>query len=156
MIGRWSTPFVGLFLVLIGCYQSITNVITGGADSVEFFGMAWSSRGVALFVFGVLFVLYDFSNTFVGTLYWYLFNDVVPSRVMAQFYSFFRIVGTMAGMIYSTCVFPHVLDNFRFLFIAAGIFYVVGYLAMCYMVKEGRYRSMDLPGSSPGGTASMR
>ncbi|MFB3892633.1 MAG: hypothetical protein ACE15C_11490 [Phycisphaerae bacterium] len=136
---RWSTPFVGLFLVLIGCYESITDFITGGAESVKLLGMNFSRVGVALFVFGVLFVLYDLSNIFVGTLYWYLFNDVVPSRVMAQFLSFFRIVGNLAGVIYSGFIFPHALTHFRILFIAAGVFYALGYLLMCYMVREGRY-----------------
>jgi hypothetical protein len=101
--------------------------------------MTFSSTGIALTVFGVLFVLYDFANIFVGTLYWYLFNDVVPSRVMSQFLSFFRIVGNLAGIIYSGFIFPHALEHFRFLFIAAGVFYVAGYMAMCYMVREGGY-----------------
>ena len=135
----WSTPFVGVFLVLIGYYDSLTGLLTGGADHVKFLGVNLSATTMALLVFAILFVMYDFANNFVGTVYWYLFNDVVPERLLSQFLSFFRIVGTLAGMIYSKFIFPHALEHFRVMFVLAGIVYVGGFMLMCYMVREGSY-----------------
>ena len=147
----WSTPFVGLFLILIGMYESITNAIIGSSGGVSILGVHLSTTAISLIVFGVLFVLYDFANIFVATVYWYLFNDVVPSRLLSQFLSFFRIVGTLAGIIYSKWVFPQALTHFRFLFVMAGIFYGVGFLIMCFMIREGNYPAPPPLAAKPTG-----
>ncbi len=91
----------------------------------------WSSEA--------LFIVYDFVNLFVNTIYWYLFNDVVPEKCMVKFLAFFRIVAGVAGAIYSKWVFPHALTHFRFIFIVAGIGYFIGFTIMCLMIREGQY-----------------
>ncbi|MFB3892632.1 MAG: MFS transporter [Phycisphaerae bacterium] len=135
----WTTPFVGLFLVMIGHYDSLTNLFMGNADTATFLGMTIDRTVMTLIVFGIIFVLFDYSNLFVGTVYYYLFNDVVPSKVMSQFFSFFRIAGTLAGILYNGLVFPYALTHFKLIFTIAGIGYAVGFMLMCFMVKEGRY-----------------
>ena len=135
----WSTPFVGAFLILIGFYDGLTNLFMGTAQQAHFLGMTFGRGTVTLVVFATLFVAFDFSNIFVGTVYWYLFNDVVPEKYLSQFLSLFRIVGTAAGMLYSGLIFPHALEHFRIIFAVAGVFYIIGFLAMCFMVREGNY-----------------
>ena len=121
----WSTPFVGLFLILIGCYDSFTRAFTGGAH--------------ALLVLGILIVGWDFANIFVNTIYYYLFNDVVPPRFLSRFLALFRIVSSLAGIAYNHWVFQHSLAHFRLIFVVAGIAYVVGFTLMCLFVREGSY-----------------
>jgi maltose/moltooligosaccharide transporter len=135
----WSTPFVGLFLILIGYYDTLTNLFTGGADQVQFLGATLGQGTVKLIVFGALLIGWDFANIFVNTVYWYLFNDVVPSAYLSRFLSLFRIVGTLAGMAYNEWVFPHSMTHFRTVFVVAGIAYVVGFLMMCFFIREGEY-----------------
>jgi Na+/melibiose symporter-like transporter len=135
----WSTPFVGLFLVLMGSYEPLTALVMGGKESINILGVNITSMGMSLILVGIFFVAYDFANIFVGTVYWYLFNDVVPHHMLSQFMSCFRIVGTLAGIIYSKWIFPHALDHFQFLFVVGGICYVVAFMAMCVMVREGDY-----------------
>ncbi len=135
----WSTPFVGLFMVLIGCYGNIVHFFMGDAQQVVVLGLTLSRQLLTLVVFGALFVGFDFANIFVGTVYYYLFNDVVPEQFLSRFLSLFRIVGLLAGMLYNKFIFPHALEHFRFIFVAGGIAYAVGFLLMCFFVKEGDY-----------------
>jgi Na+/melibiose symporter-like transporter len=135
----WSTPFVAAFMVLIGYYDGIANLFMGGTEEVSLLGFDLGKTTVTLLVFGALLVGYDLANIFVNTIYWYLFNDVVPEKVMTRFMALFRIVGTAGGAIYQKWIFPHALDNFRFIFVTAGLCYMVGFLIMCFMVKEGQY-----------------
>jgi hypothetical protein len=135
----WSTPVVGIFLVLIGCYESLTHAVTGGAASIRILGHEVSQTAVTLTIFGVLMVGWDFANIFVNTVYWYLFNDVVPEQYLSRFLALFRVVGTLAGMAYNQWVFPHSITHFRIIFIIAGIAYTVGFLLMCLFVREGDY-----------------
>ncbi len=135
----WSTPFVGLFLILIGCYDSVTNVFIGQASSASILGIDVGRATLTLVVFGALFVGFDLANIFVNNVYWYLFNDVVPSQYLSRFMSFFRMTGTLAGVFYNLYIFPQAMDNFRAVFVAGGIIYVIGFMIMCAMVREGKY-----------------
>jgi MFS family permease len=135
----YSTPFVGLFLILIGCYDGLTSLVMGGSEHLAILGMTISRTTVTLVVFGVLFIGFDFANIFVGTIYWYLFNDVVPPQFLSRFLSLFRMVGTAAGVFYNLYVFPSAITHFRVIFVVAGIAYFVGFTLMCIFVKEGSY-----------------
>jgi len=98
----WSTPFVGLFLVLIGCYDSVTKWIFGDATHASVLGIS-----APVVVLGILLVGWDLANIFVNTIYYYLFNDVVPLKYMSRFFAMFRIVISLAGMMFSKWVYPH-------------------------------------------------
>lgn len=135
----WSTPFVGLFLVLIGCYESLTNFFTGGAGAMTVLGHSIGRGAVAITIIGILMVGWDIANVFVGTIYYYLFNDVVPTQYLSRFFACFRIVLTVATMAYSRYVLPHSMTHFRTIFVLAGVVYVAGFMAMCLFVREGQY-----------------
>jgi Na+/melibiose symporter-like transporter len=152
----WSTPFVGLFLVLIGNYEFLTGLVVGQAQTVSVFGWDVGRAGVTLFIFGAALVAYDISNVFVNSIYYYLFNDVVPEGLLARFLAMFRMVGVAGSAIYSKFIFPHVLDNFRLVFTIAGIGYVVGFLLMCLFVKEGSYPPPPVDDKRPGLLAMAR
>ncbi|GEM_PF-338943 len=135
----WSTPLVGLFLVGIGLYEPLTKLLTHGADHATIMGFTISSSSMAIAVLGVLIICWDFANIFVNTVYWYLFNDVVPSTHLSRFMSFFRIVGTAAGMAYNEWIFPHAMTHFSMIFVITGIAYTVGFLVMVIFLREGGY-----------------
>jgi len=135
----WSTPFVGLFLVLIGLHQDFASLVLGDVPSMQIGGFVLTKASISIAILAVLIVGYNLANVFIGTIQWYLFNDVVPQGVMARFLSVYRIGGTGAGMLYSGFLFPHAIGWFRYMFIAAGFGLVIGFLLMCFMVKEGPY-----------------
>ena len=135
----WSAPFMGLFLVLIGCYESLTNVVTGGASGMSILGYTLSRTQVSVAVLGVLIVGSDLAGIFANTVYYYLFNDVVPPQYISRFFSLFRIVASFAGMAYNTWILPHSMTHFRLIFILAGVGYTLGFVLMCLFVREGAY-----------------
>jgi maltose/moltooligosaccharide transporter len=135
----WSTPFVGLFLVLIGCYDSITNALIGNANAATILGIAVSRSTLSLIVIGTAIVGWDLANIFVNTIYYYLFNDVVPPAYISRFLALFRIVFLLVGMGYNKWIYGHGIEHFRMIFVVAGIAYGVGFLLMCLFVREGDY-----------------
>jgi MFS family permease len=141
----WTTPFVGACLILIGFYKDISRWLVGSDGT--FFGMPIETMYIV--TFGVLLVAYDVFSIFVNDVYYYLFNDVVPEQFFTRFQSIFAMVGVLAGAIFSAWIFPYALvtdwqwvqgmDNFKLVMASAGILYGVGFMVMCYMVKEGQY-----------------
>ncbi len=135
----WTTPLVGLFLVLIGCTDNLTAAVTRGADAITVLGYSISTQTIGIALLGVLLFCFDFANMFVGTVYYYMFNDVVPQQFLSRFLSCYRMVSSLAGMLYSAYIFPHALTHFRLIFVLAGVGYTVGLVTMCLFVKEGSY-----------------
>jgi Na+/melibiose symporter-like transporter len=134
-----SAPLVGLFLILIGSYEGLTGLLMGERSSLILFGHDLGLPALTLGVFAALLVGFNFVNIFANTIYYYLFNDVIPAQFISRFVAMFRICGLGASMVYNKALFPVVLDNFRIIFILAGIGYVVGFGLMCIFVKEGQY-----------------
>src|SRR5205823_9491876 len=130
---------VGLFLVLIGCYDSLTNLMIGHASQVSLLGFTFTRAGVSIFILGTMLVGWDLANIFVNTIYYYLFNDVVPAKYMSRFFAMFRVVFSLAGMAFAKWVYPYWSTHFRSIFVIAGIGYAVGFLLMCLFVREGEY-----------------
>jgi hypothetical protein len=76
---------------------------------------------------------------FINTVFWYFFNDVVPQAFMARFLGLFRVVGSLAGMLYSYFLYERALTHMRVIFLGVAALYFVGFTIMCLGVREGRY-----------------
>jgi maltose/moltooligosaccharide transporter len=144
----WSTPFVGLFLILIGSYEQLTSLAVGGAESLHVLGLTLSRNTVSIIILAALMIGFDFANIFANTIYYYLFNDVVPQELMSRFFSIFRMVGVLSNMIYSKLIFPHSMEHFSLIFVLAGAAYIAGFMLMCLFVREGEYPEPEAQGAA--------
>lgn len=131
-----ATPFISILLCVIGFSPDIGKWLYGTA-----LGQAtgWSLGAVTVGVIALTIGLFRIAELFVGTLFYYLFNDVVPQKVIARFLALFKVVGTAAGALYNYFVFQHALTHMRIIFVAAGLLYFFGFMMMCLRVKEGEY-----------------
>ncbi len=131
----FSTPFITLALVLMAFSPEIgqwSHVAIG-----RFTG--WSESTVAIITLAALFIVFQVTNLFITTVFYYFFNDVVPTAFMARFMGLFRVVGSLAGMLYNYYVYEHALTHMRIIFLGAAGIYFVGFMSMCFGIKEGQY-----------------
>lgn len=98
-----------------------------------------TENGVIIVTIGVMMVIFSFFNTFVNSVFWYLFNDVIPDHLLARFMSWFRLVSTMAGSMYAFFVFKYAESHMHEIYIGGAILYTLGFGMMCLKVKEGKY-----------------
>lgn len=129
-----ATPFLVLFLVLMGYSEPITHWLRAGL-----LGDRYSGLSVFLVVIGVFMVCFQFFNLFITSVYYYLFNDVVPHAFLARFMALFRMVGTGAGASFNFFVFKYANTHMKEIFLFAGLLYLVAFALMCWRVKEGEY-----------------
>ena len=99
----------------------------------------WGARAVMIGSLCVLMITYTFCNMFLGTVFYYFFNDVVPGAYMARFFGCFRAIANIAGMLFNWFVYEHALTQMRWIFLGAAVLYGVGFPAMCLAIKEGKY-----------------
>jgi len=127
----FTTPFIVVGLLGIGMNAEIGGVI-GKITSLD-------ARAAALVAFCIFWVLFDFGNTLASAIFNALVNDVVPQRIIGRFFSLFRIISLLAGILYNYYLFEHALDWFKWIFLVLGALYAAGLYSMCFFVKEGKY-----------------
>lgn len=129
-----GTPIICSMLVLLGLSENIgASLAAWGAR------LGLSGNATTITVMGICLVGYYVGFMFVGTVYFYLFNDVVPPELLGRFIGMFRIVSHTASFLFSILVFPYVLSHMRIIFIGAAVLFAASFLVMCLRVKEGTY-----------------
>ena len=135
----YTLPFMTLSMVLIAFDDKIGHWV-----KVTFLtGDTFSEAKVVIILLAVFAAMFDFFNMFVNTVYWYLFNDVVPQEWMGRFMSWFRLVGTLAGALYNFFIFQYAETHMREIYLGAAILYFVGFGIVCLRIREGTYPPPD-------------
>ena len=135
----FATPFVTAALVLMAFSPEIGAWLHVALRPLLGNLPAWSLAGAGVFAIALLMGIFKFFDMFINTVFWYFFNDVVPNAYMARFLGLFRVVGSLAGMLFNWFLFPVALTHFRWIFLGAAVLYFAGFMMMCWRVKEGKY-----------------
>lgn len=129
-----ATPFLVVFLILMGYSEPISvwirQALLGGQST---------DLAVFVVVIGFFMVCFQFFNLFITSVYYYLFNDVVPHAFLARFMALFRMVGTFAGASYNFFIFKYANTHMEEIFLFSALLYLVAFAMMCWKVKEGEY-----------------
>lgn len=134
------------FIILTIPFLSISVALLGFSDDI----CVWLQKYVPLLrdftptsltiaLIAIFIVMFRLFNVFVNSIFWYLFNDVVPAKFIARFLGMFRIVGTIASATYNYFIFQYAGTHAREIFVGAAILYFIGFGITCLRVKEGEY-----------------
>jgi len=132
-----TVPITVIFLIGVGFGDSIGNWLF---KHINAHAMGLSATQFVVIVIVVMMVIYSFFNTFVNSVFWYLFNDVVPEHLLARFMSWFRIVSMLAAALYNFFIFQYAESHASEIFVGAAVLYFFGFGLMCLKVKEGNIR----------------
>lgn len=147
-----ATPFITLFLILLGFSQELGGLLHSWIGG-SYFGLTPSTVTIGLIA--VLIVGFYFFDLFVGTVFWYLFNDVVPSAFMGRFLGLFRVIGTLAGALFNLFFFKYAESHTSTIFLGVALLYGTAFLLMCLNVKEGKYPPPDRMSEKKGFSLAM-
>jgi maltose/moltooligosaccharide transporter len=128
----FTIPFLCSFLILLGFAGPLAAFLARH-------GIVSDARFAALILCAVFTVGFQFFNMFVASVYYYLFNDVVPHEFLGRFLAAFRVVGTLSSSLFSFFIFPHAETHFTAIFTGAAVLYGIVFYLMCRYVKEGGY-----------------
>ena len=149
----FATPFITLFLVLTGFAPEIGAWLHAHVFSAS----GASPQLVTVWLLGVLIVGYRFFDLFVATVFYYFFNDVVPEHYMGRFTTGFRAFAVIATFSYNWFIFKYAEDHAKWIFLGIALLYLIGFMLMCWKVKEGEYPPPpEKIGNKEGISASIR
>ena len=142
--GRWgrripfimaTMPFLCLFLVTTGWSAEIGDFLR--LHVAPFKTVAPATMTIVLLI--TFMTAFQFFNMFVGSVFFYLFNDVVPTPFLGRFSALFRMVSTGSAAVYNGFIFQFGESHFREIITGAALLYLVGFGVVCMFVKEGTY-----------------
>jgi MFS family permease len=108
--GRWgrripfllgAAPFACALLALLGFGNEI------GACVHARLLPRISPGAVAIMTFGLLFLLFHVANIFLNTIFYYLFNDVVPRDRFVKFSAYMAVVSQLAHMFFQRFIYGY-------------------------------------------------
>lgn len=134
-----TLPFLVVSLVLLGCSEDISGWLQTHMPFLR--NVAPATVTIALIA--VFMMVFQFFNLFVNSVFWYLFNDVVPAQHVARISGMNRIVSSLASALYSYFFFRYAETNMRETLIGAALLYFIGFTLVCVIVKEGEYPPME-------------
>lgn len=135
-----ATPFVAGFVILLGWTPQIAKFLhgTGFLPSVRL-----QTLGILLLAFCA--ILFQFFNLIVGSIYYYIFADVIPHRFIGRYMAAMNIGGMVTQLVFNLWVMPSVTDHLPWVYTVVGIAYFVTFMLMCIFVKEGEYPPAERP-----------
>ena len=131
----WSMPFLCICLALLGFSDDLCVVLRKNSEFLRQYTPTTITIALVAF-FLVMFKLFDM---FVNSVFWYLFNDVVPVQFLSRFMGAFKIVGTGASALYNCFIFQYAETHMREILVGAALLYLIGFGMTCLMIKEGQY-----------------
>jgi hypothetical protein len=149
----YPTPLLCLFLVLLGFSDSL------GGSLHRILVMRFthvSPTFVTLCLMAVLIAGFQFFNMFVASVYYYLFNDVVPQEFLSRFMSLFSVVGTGSIAFYNMFIYKHALTHMKEIFLVTAGLYFVSFMIMCWKIREGEYPPPENQSGTTGILASIK
>lgn len=131
----YTAPFLTLSLIGVGFSAPIATFLHGLLPA------AWtlSVTSIELVVVAVLTTAFSFFNMFVASVFWYLFNDVVPREVLSRFLSAMKIVTAGSAAFFNLVIFKHAEEYMPWIFLGGSVLYFVTFVALCLNVKEPSY-----------------
>lgn len=129
-----ATIPLSVFLVLIGFSRQIGAGLHGLLQAAGFSQMGVTLTVVVLLVFG-----FQLFNMVVSSVYYYLFNDVVPVAFLGRFLALFRIVGVLASAAFNWFMLKYAVSHMAEVYFIAAVLYCSAFLLMCWRIREGGY-----------------
>ncbi|MDP2137349.1 MAG: MFS transporter [Candidatus Didemnitutus sp.] len=145
----WTTPIAALGMIGLGFSPQLAATLhaTLGASSP-------GVNPLSLILFAVFWTLFEFGTLAANVIFLGLINDIVPEGLLGRFFGLFRAMSLIAGIVFNYWILAEAEEHYKAIFIGIGIIYGVGFLMMCFRVKEGEYpppKASDSP--KPGNFA---
>lgn len=134
-----TMPFLCISLAMLGWSSEIQAFLQAYFPILN----RYAPSTVAIGLIALFMAIFQFYNMFVSSLFFSLFNDVIPPQFIGRFIGLLRVVSAVASTLYNYFIFQFAESHMREIFLGAAVLYFVGLGMMCFLVKEGEYPPIE-------------
>lgn len=154
---RWGRRIPFLFIPTPVAFLSMVGFAFSPALGIslhELLGrFSPGSSTCILALLALFWTMFEVAAIIANSVFGGLVNDVVPKEVCGRFFSIFRAVSLIAGIIFNYWIFGSAEEHMLTIFLGVGILYGGGFTMMCLHVKEGHYPPP--PGDAPSANGAL-
>ncbi len=144
-----TIPFVTIFLALTPFSPDFARWLEqSGLGGL--LGLLPATSVVA--TFALLVFLYRAVQTATNVTFFGLVRDVVPDGQMGLFLSLFRLFGALSTFAINYWLLGYAETHSRPIFVGIAVLNLVGFLAICWFVREGTYPAVESPATEGAGS----
>ncbi len=111
---------------------------------------------VTIITIGIIMAFYQFFYMFVGSVIYYIYNDVIPVAFQARVVGVVQVASTAAATVFNLFLLKYSLSHFKLLMLSAAAVYTVGVGLMCFLLKEPVYPPVpEADGKKSSGSAGV-
>ena len=145
--GKWGRRIPYIFksmppLVLALILFAFTNKL--GTQFAARVQPLWKTTPLMMtvLIIGLVQFLHKFYLMWVGSVIFYLPNDIMPPEMFGGFQAIFTIATNISLAIFNYFVFPYAEKHMSLIYVSVSVLYLVGMSLMCWFVREGGYPSL--------------
>ncbi|MBR7144229.1 MAG: hypothetical protein IKD10_04735 [Lentisphaeria bacterium] len=131
----FTMPMICVSWLIIGFYREESELLSRILAPLS----SLSPETLAIIVVATGIVIFKFFYMFVGSVFYYIYNDVIPPQVMTRFNGALQITASISSALYNYFIFKHTLEHTREVMIGFVVIYGVLMGAMCLFLKEPRF-----------------
>lgn len=128
-----ATPFVAIFMISLGWIPEITDLIH------KSFFSGFAKETIAIVVICILSIAFQFFNLVVGSIFCYIYPDVIPHQFIGRFMAFWTLTGVLAGFIFNYYILDLAIKYSSSIYSTVTLIYVFSFVLICIFVREGKY-----------------
>ena len=138
---RWGRRFPFIFYtmpMMCAAWLLFAFVDTEAAWLSRLLARWWqvSPATMTIFLMAAIMVFYQFFLMFVGSVIYYVYNDVIPAQFMTRFMGTVSVASSLAAAAFYFFIFKHAIEHFRAILIGISVFYAFAMAIMCLLVRE--------------------
>ncbi len=147
----YTAPFVALFLMAFAFAGEIGHALHHHAPGIATLvgnvaarvlpgsgGLAAEAR-VTIATLALLMALFRFFDLFPQCVYYYLFADVIPQRVMGTFICLFGVTSTVGTILFHSLLLPYAAGHPRLIYGGSAALFLLTFTLLPFAVREGDY-----------------
>jgi len=142
----YSAPPIALCLIAMGFAPQLAHWLQ--RTMPHLFGTI-ALGSLVLSIIAVTSIGYRFFDLFPQSVYYYLFTDVIPQKLMGTFTALFRVCSVAGSTFFSYFLLKHAEDNPGMICLLSGGLYLFAFVMMTLMVREGDYPPPEAPKNAP-------
>ncbi len=131
----YSLPFICISLLLFAFTDKIGPWFSNLAAPL----IASSPAVMTVAAIAIVMFMYQFYYMYVGSVIYYLANDIIPKEFFGQIMAAINIAVNLGNTLFFVLIYGNAKEWYREIFVVGAIVYGVGTLLMCLFVKEGEY-----------------
>jgi Na+/melibiose symporter-like transporter len=138
----WSTPPLAVCLVLLGFSPRLAEWLKHVAPA------AMAGVSIASLTLGTMVLAltaYKFFDIVPQSVYYYLWPDVIPAKLMGTFTCWFKVVGTLGVMFFNWRLLRYADTHPEWICLLAAALYLFSFVMLAFMVREGEYPPPEPP-----------